>query len=153
MTQKIYPRSPYVTLGGYVHLPRLIDKARLHAQGLLNGYNYKTQGFDRRLLSFLGIDPEEFEKAANELQHDEAILRWIHSQGANHTESEIAAWNRIQIEKRPNNPEKLARFRRVLQEIGGGAESGVETYFELIDFEERREEFYLRKQRTGATRS
>ncbi|MEY2616370.1 MAG: hypothetical protein QOH78_2143, partial [Verrucomicrobiota bacterium] len=29
MIQKIYPRSPYQRLGGYVHLPRLIDKARL----------------------------------------------------------------------------------------------------------------------------
>jgi hypothetical protein len=150
MTQKIYPRSPYVTLGGYVHLPRLIDKARLHAQGLLNGYNYKTLGFDKRLLSFLGVDSEEFEEAANDLDHDEAILDWIHSHGVNRTESEIAAWNRTQIEKRPNNLETLARFRRVLQEIGGGAESGVETYFDLIDFEERREEFYLRKQRAGA---
>jgi hypothetical protein len=56
MTSKIYPRSPYAKLGGYVHLPRLIDKARLHRQGLLQGYNYKTFGFDRHLLAFLCID-------------------------------------------------------------------------------------------------
>ncbi|MBV8968472.1 MAG: DUF5069 domain-containing protein, partial [Verrucomicrobia bacterium] len=42
---KVFPRSPYEKLGGYVHLPRLIDKARLKAQDLLNGYNYKTVGF------------------------------------------------------------------------------------------------------------
>jgi hypothetical protein len=64
-----------------------------------------------------------------------------------HSESEIAAFNQRQIEKRPDNPEKLARFRRILQEVGGSPESGVETYFDLIEFEERRDEFYLRKQK------
>jgi Domain of unknown function (DUF5069) len=147
MTQKIYPRSPYLTLGGYIHLPRLIDKARLSRQGALHGYNYKTLGFDKHLLSFLGIDGDEFEDAANNLEGDQAILDWIHSHGVQNSESEIAAFNQRQIEKRPDNPEKLARFRRILQEVGGSSESGVETYFDLIDFEERRDEFYLRKQK------
>ena len=62
--QKLLPRSPYERLGGYVHLPRLIDKARLHSKGLLAGYNYKTVGFDKHLLAFLKIDPDAFEKAA-----------------------------------------------------------------------------------------
>jgi hypothetical protein len=147
MTQKIYPRSPYLTLGGYIHLPRLIDKARLSRQGSLHGYNYKTLGFDKHLLSFLGIDGDEFEDAANNLESDQAILDWVHSHGVQQSESEIAAWNQRQIEKRPDNPEKLARFRRILQEVGGSPESGVETYFDLIEFEERRDEFYLRKQK------
>ena len=75
--QKLLPRSPYERLGGYVHLPRLIDKARLHRKGLLDGYNYKTVGFDKHLLAFLKIDPDAFEKAANELEDDAAILDWI----------------------------------------------------------------------------
>jgi hypothetical protein len=147
MTQKIFPRSPYATLGGYVHLPRLVDKARLYRRGSLHGYNYKALGFDKHLLAFLGIDGDEFEEVANTLETDEAILTWIRSQGVSHTGSEIEAWNQIQIEKRPNNPEKLARFRRILQEVGGTAESGVETYFDLIEFEERKDEFCLRKQK------
>ena len=54
--QKLLPRSPYERLGGYVHLPRLIDKAKLHRKGLLDGYNYKTVGFDKHLLAFLEIE-------------------------------------------------------------------------------------------------
>jgi len=42
--RKAVPRSPYERLGGYVHLPRLIDKAKLQPQSLLDGYNYKTVG-------------------------------------------------------------------------------------------------------------
>jgi len=44
--RRLHPRSPYEKLGGYVHLPRLIDKARLHRKGLLDGYNYKTGALD-----------------------------------------------------------------------------------------------------------
>src|SRR5256886_3488029 len=63
------PRStlfPYTTLfRSYVHLPRLIDKARLHRKGLLNGYNYKTVGFDKHLLAFLKLNGDDFEEIAN----------------------------------------------------------------------------------------
>ena len=64
--QKLLPRSPYERLGGYVHLPRLIDKAKLHRKGLLNGYNYKTVGFDKHLLAFLKLNPDAFEEAAHQ---------------------------------------------------------------------------------------
>ena len=60
-----YPRSPYEKLGGFVHLPRLIDKAKLHRQGLLDGYNYKTVGFDKHLLAFLKIDGDVFDALAD----------------------------------------------------------------------------------------
>ena len=93
MTSKIYPRSPYTRLGGYVHLPRLIDKARLHRQGLLQGYNYKTSGFDRHLLAFLGVDGDEFEAAVNNLSSDDQVLAWLRAKGVNHTPAEIGTWN------------------------------------------------------------
>ena len=60
--RRLHPRSPYEKLGGCVHLPRLIDKARLHGKGLLDGYNYKTVGFDKHLLAFLKLDGDAFEE-------------------------------------------------------------------------------------------
>src|SRR6188472_3640247 len=75
--QRLHPRSPYEKLGGYVHLPRLIDKARLQRKGLLNGYNYKTVGFDKHLLAFLKLNGDDFEEIANKLDEDEAVLEWI----------------------------------------------------------------------------
>ena len=72
--QKLRPRSPYEKLGGYVHLPRLIDKARLHRKGLLNGYNYKTVGFDKHLLAFLKLNGDDFEEIANRFDNDAEVL-------------------------------------------------------------------------------
>jgi len=64
--QRLHPRSPYEKLGGYVHLPRLIDKARLHREGLLNGYNYKTVGFDKHLLAFLKLMATRLKKSSTD---------------------------------------------------------------------------------------
>jgi hypothetical protein len=136
--QKLFPRSPYERLGGYVHLPRLIDKARLHSKGLLNGYNYKTVGFDKHLLSFLRVDPDAFEKIANERESDDQILSWIKTNGAAHTAAEIEQWNEAMISRHPDTAEKKARFVHFLREAGGAGRKDIRTYFDLIEFDEGR---------------
>ena len=95
--RKVHPRSPYEKLGGFVHLPRLIDKATLHRKGLLNGYNYKTVGFDKHLLAFLKLDPDAFEEAANRLDDDGAILEWVQKNAAKHTPEAVEQWNQAMI--------------------------------------------------------
>ena len=138
MEKTLLPRSPYERLGGYVHLPRLVDKAKLHRQGLLNGYNYKTVGFDKHLLAFLKLDPDAFEEAANRLEDDSAILRWIEKNGAKHTAAAIEHWNEAMISRHPDNAEKKARFLHFLKEAGGESRKDIRTYFDLIEFDEGR---------------
>lgn len=138
MRKKLLPRSPYDRLGGYVHLPRLIDKARLHRKGLLNGYNYKTVGFDKHLLAFLRLDPEKFEEAANRLDDDAAILEWIEANGARHSPEEIDEWNHAMMTRHPDTAEKKARFLHFLREAGGDGRRDIATYFDLIEFDEGR---------------
>lgn len=136
---KLLPRSPYDRLGGFVHLPRLIDKAKLHRKGLLDGgYNYKTVGFDKHLLAFLKLDPDAFEEAANRLDNDEEILRWIDERAAKHSPEEIERWNEAMISRHPDSAVKKARFLHVLKESGGAARTDIKTYFDLIEFDEGR---------------
>src|SRR5947209_12128242 len=136
--QKLRPRSPYERLGGYVHLPRLIDKAKLHRKGLLNGYNYKTTGFDKHLLAFLKLDPDRFEEAANHLEDDDKIFEWIRQNGAEHSAEEIEHWNNETISRHPDTAVKKARFLHVLKEVGGDGRKDIRTYFDLIEFDEGR---------------
>jgi hypothetical protein len=136
--EKLLPRSPYARLGGYVHLPRLIDKARLHRQGLLDGYNYKTVGFDKHLLAFLKVDPDAFEHAANRLDNDEAVLEWVTQNGVNHSADEIERWNQAMISRHPDTAVKKARFLHFLKESGGDGRKDITTYFDLIEFDEGR---------------
>ena len=138
MQTKLRPRSPYEKLGGYVHLARLIDKARLHRQGLLDGYNYKTVGFDKHLLAFLKLDPDRFEETANRLESDDAILEWIAQNGARHSPEQIEQWNEAMIARHPDTAVKRARFLHVLKEAGGEGRQDIRTYFDLIEFDEGR---------------
>jgi hypothetical protein len=135
---KLHPRSPYAKLGGYVHLARLIDKAKLHRRGLLNGYNYKTIGFDKHLLAFLKLDGDEFEEAVNRLEQDEQILKWVHANGTSHSAEAVKQWNAAMISRYPDTPAKKARFAQFLKEAGGAGRKDIQTYFDLIEFGEGR---------------
>ena len=136
--RKLRPRSPYEKLGGYVHLPRLIDKARLHRKGLLNGYNYKTVGFDKHLLAFLKINGDQFEEAATRLETDNEILEWVSKHGVAHSSEELAHWNQEMISRHPDTAAKRARFTHFLKEAGGDGRKDIATYFDLIEFDEGR---------------
>jgi hypothetical protein len=138
LKRKLHPRSPYQKLGGYVHLARLIDKARLHRQGLLNGYNYKTVGFDKHLLAFLKLDPDAFEEAANRLDDDDAILKWVNERAATRSAEAIEEWNHAMISRHPDTAAKKARFVHFLKEAGGDNRKDIRTYFDLIEFDEGR---------------
>jgi hypothetical protein len=136
--QKPHPRSPYEKLGGYVHLPRLIDKARLHRKGLLEGYNYKTVGFDKHLLAFLKLEGDEFEEVANRLDDDDAVLRWVEEHGPKHPPAAVEHWNQAMISRYPDTPAKRARFLYFLKQAGGDGRNDIRTYFDLIEFDEGR---------------
>jgi len=136
--RRLHPRSPYEKLGGYVHLPRLIDKAKLHRKGLLDGYNYKTVGFDKHLLSFLKIDGDAFEDTVHRLDKDEAILKWIEENCSKHSPEELEHWNQAMISRHPDTAAKKARFSHFLKQSGGVGRKDIRTYFDLIEFDEGR---------------
>ncbi len=138
MKRKLHLRSPYDKLGGYVHLPRLIDKAKLHREGLLNGYNYKTVGFDKHLLAFLKLDPDAFEEASHRLETDSNILHWVTEHAVPHPDEAIEEWNQAMISRHPDTAAKKARFLHFLKEAGGEDRKDIRTYFDLIEFDEGR---------------
>jgi Domain of unknown function (DUF5069) len=138
LTQKLHPRSPYAKLGGYVHLARLIDKAKLHRQGLLDGYNYKTVGFDKHVLAFLKLNGDAFEEAANRLEEDAAILNWVEENAEKHSPEAIEQWNEAMISRHPDTAVKKARFLHFLKQSGGEGRKDIQTYFDLIEFDEGR---------------
>ncbi|HXY60621.1 MAG TPA: DUF5069 domain-containing protein [Chthoniobacterales bacterium] len=136
--RRLHPRSPYEKLGGYVHLPRLIDKAKLHRKGLLDGYNYKTVGFDKHLLSFLKIDGDAFEDVVHRLEKDDAILKWVQENSVKHSAEDVEHWNHAMASRHPDTAAKKARFSHFLKQSGGAGRKDIRTYFDLIEFDEGR---------------
>src|SRR5581483_669085 len=80
------PRSPRVKLGGYVILPRLLDKCRATIAGKPGEYHYACP-VDQRFLGFVGIDPEALKNEVATGKGDGDILEWINA-NAKHPRTE-----------------------------------------------------------------
>ncbi len=52
------PRSPRCRLGGYVTVPRMLDKGRATIMGRNGEFNYDAP-FDQHVINFFGFDPVE----------------------------------------------------------------------------------------------
>lgn len=135
-------RSPRVRLGGYVILPRLIDKVRLHAEGLLPESYVPFLlrpglPLDGRFLAFTGIQPEALRQAVCSIDDDEAILVWVTEAAPPHDPQEIEAWSDGLERLRPDRA--LARFlTRLSPELATQVEFTQHPLFDLIDMDERR---------------
>src|SRR5438552_1430074 len=105
---------------------------------MLNGYNYKTVGFDKHLLTFLKIDGDAFEEIVNRLDEDDAIRNWVQANGAQHSSQAIEQWNQAMISRHPETVAKKALFLHFLKEAGGEGRKDIRTYFDLIEFDEGR---------------
>jgi rhodanese-related sulfurtransferase len=136
---EVLPRSPYEKLGGIVHIPRLIDKARLYPQGKLPGYNYMNTGLDKYLLDFLCVEANAFEQAVRRSNDDFSVLVWLKetlgpSWPGDHA---IRDFNDKMIGRKPDTPEKQQLFDQIRARFPS-TRKRIETVFDLIDLEEGR---------------
>src|SRR3954469_18298460 len=84
------PRSVRVRLGGYCHLPRLLDKARAFAAGKNAEYHYNCP-LDRNFFDFTGLDHETFLAEVKKGRSDTEMLAYVRGL-VKRTSSEIYAW-------------------------------------------------------------
>lgn len=137
----IPPRSPRVTLGGYVILPRLVDKVRLHARGKLPP-EYLPQllapepALDGRFLAFSGLDREALRAAILSLP-GAAVLTWVERHAKPHTEGEKRAWAEAIDAYRPD-AERAARRARNYPAVAARFDVGGMSVFDVIDLDEGR---------------
>jgi len=129
------PRSPRVRLGGYVHLPRLLDMARAFAAGKNGDYNYNC-GLDRRFFTFTGIDAEAFLAAVKTGKGDTAMLAWV-TENAKPARAawEIEAWSRWVEALGPGDAERHAGFAEDIKELAPSRED-IRTNFDRLELDD-----------------
>jgi hypothetical protein len=84
------PRSPRVQLGGYVHLPRLLDKARATLARKQGEYHYDC-ALDQHFFVFTGIKAKALLAELKKGRSDSQMLAWVRKHTKRHA-SEIAGW-------------------------------------------------------------
>src|SRR2546425_462277 len=80
MSDIIYPRSPRETMDGWPHLPRYLDKIRLHLAGKLHADyqpNYGTKGFDKYWLDAAGVTHEQMLQVVKNSITDGQVCDWV----------------------------------------------------------------------------
>jgi hypothetical protein len=144
MIAQTYPRSPKILLGGMAHLARFIDKIRLRHAGHIQEYNYITVGFDKYLLEFLQLKPDEFERRVLQGGTDEELLAWIRAHGRPLTADEIRQWNERILNGGPKDDAARQRFQARLADVAATRGVPVETllrattWVDIIELDEGR---------------
>ncbi|MGA2866076.1 MAG: DUF5069 domain-containing protein [Verrucomicrobiota bacterium] len=129
------PRSPRVRLGGYVILPRLLDKARATIAGKNGEYNFACP-LDQRFLEFAGLEAQALKQQVAAAKSDGEVLAWIRQQAKNkHTEPEILAWSAYQEQRAPADTESREFFHSLHAKIAPKRDD-IATWFDLLDLDD-----------------
>ncbi len=129
------PRSARVRLGGYVILPRVLDKCRAVIAGKNGDYNYACP-LDQRFLTFAGVDPEALKAEVAKGKGDGELLAWIRENAANApTESAIAAWSHYEENRAPSIV-GVRSFYNELHSEAGKDRDDIATWFDLLDLDD-----------------
>jgi hypothetical protein len=129
------PRSPRVRLGGYVVLPRIIDKARAHAAGKCGEYKFNNP-LDKRLFSFAGVNAEAFLAAAKLGLSDTDILAWFNANAVTpRSEFEIATWSAWLTALPPGDAVRHHAFAELIEQRAPGRDD-LRTLFDRLDLDD-----------------
>jgi hypothetical protein len=139
MTEMIYPRSPRETMAGWVHLPRFVDKIRLHLAGKLHPeyQNNFTDGFDGLWLEAAGLTAEQFIDVVKKTMTDGEVADWVR-QNVKKTDADKQAFAKYILNRGNDADDSKARLEKRKQELGLAQRPDVKTFVDLIDADEKR---------------
>ena len=129
------PRSTRARLGGYVLLPRIIDKCRAVMAGTNGEFNYACP-LDMEFFGFTSIDPADFKKQVEAGLGDTALLEWVRQNaGAKHGPHEICLWSRYMEDRAPSGVEMREFFNQTHKDIAPDRDD-ISTWFDWLDLDD-----------------
>lgn len=130
------PRSTRSRLGGYAHLPRMLDKGRATLAGINGEFRYDS-GMDQHIINFLGIDATALREELATGKGDGEILEWINA-NAKHkrTPWEIQQWSDYMAARGPDSDaETLAFFAEMVGKFSKTRED-IKGWSDLLDLDD-----------------
>jgi gluconokinase len=139
MEKIIYPRSPRETMAGWTHLPRFVDKIRLHLAGKLapDYQNNFTEGFDGIWLKAAGLTAEQFIDVVENTITDGEVCDWVR-QNVKKTDAEKEALRNFILNRGRDDEAVKARLKQRKESAGLGHRDDIQTFADLIDADEKR---------------
>jgi len=134
-----FPRSPRAMLGGYVILPRCLDKCRSFLMGINGDYNYWPCSLCAQFEEFTGIDHEDFKDFVATGASDEEVGEWVNSQSKVKNKLEVIRWNNKMRDMRLSEmSEQSQEFLESYIPENVPQHRPVYVWFDVFDLEEER---------------
>jgi len=127
------PRSPRVQLGGFVHFPRLLDKARATIAGKNGEFHYNCP-LDQHFFAFTGIDHEALLAELKKGRTDSEMLAWVRA-NSKRLPAEIAAWSLWLRTMAPGGTQGHVWFSEVIKAAAPGRDD-IFGIFDLLDLDD-----------------
>lgn len=135
LTQRA-PRSPRVRLGGYVILPRMLDKGRAEIAGTQGEFHYNCP-LDQHFTRFAGIEADALKEQLKAGKGDGEILAWIEENAANKREPwEIQQWSAHHENRGPDGDAETLQYFAKLVAASSTTRSDVNTWFAMLDLDD-----------------
>lgn len=140
MSDPIYPRSPRETMAGWTHLPRFVDKIRLHLAGKLPP-DYQPnfcKGFDGAWLEAAGIKAEDFIEVVRRSITDGEVCDWVLKNVKKPDSVKTAHREKMFNYPRKEDAESQARLKMRKEQSGLSDRDDIRTFVDYIDADEKR---------------
>ena len=129
------PRSPRQKLGGFVILPRAIDKGRAKVAGTIGEYHFACP-LDQRFLKFVGLEGDALLEQIKAGKGDAEILAWVNENAKfKRADWEIAVWSEFQTAKSPDTPAAKEKQAKQISAINPNR-NDIITGFDLLDLDD-----------------
>ena len=140
MSDIIYPRSPRETMCGWMHLPRYIDKLRLHFAGKLHA-DYQGnlgKGFDALWLEFAGVDGKQFTEVVRHSITDGEVCDWVFKNVKKADSVKVEHRERMLNYPRKDDAATQDRLKLRKAQSGISHRDDIQCFVDYIDADEKR---------------
>jgi Domain of unknown function (DUF5069) len=140
MSETIYPRSPRETMDGWPHLPRYIDKIRLHLAGKLHP-DYQPnfgKGFDGGWLKAVGVTHEQMIEIVKKSITDGEVSDWVKKNVKKPSADKTALLQRMLDYPKTDDADGQARLKMRKEQSGLSHRDDIKCFVDFIDADEKR---------------
>lgn len=126
-------------MNGWYHLPRFVDKIRLHLAGRLHPEYQEnfTKGFDGAWLKAAGITAEQMIEVVKNSVCDGQVCDWVRGNVTKSAEDK-EAFNAYASNFGRNDEQARARLQWRKEQAGMTQRDDVQCFFDFIDADEKR---------------
>lgn len=130
------PRSARVRLGGFVLLPRLLDKCRAELAGKNGDYHYNCP-MDQHFFRFTGLDAKPLKAKVAQGFGDGEMLLWVQEHAVPSRDPwEVAHWSAFHEGRAPSDNESREFFSEQVARARGASREDIATWFDYLDFDD-----------------